>query len=76
MSVKDIPFKQIKLDDMIEYLETKSAEEKRAFKNKAFESGKYNHLKAVRYFCAEYFPDKLPVAKPKAAPVSDKIANW
>jgi hypothetical protein len=76
MDFKEIPFKKIKLDDMIEYLESKSADEKKAFKNNAFVNGKYNHLKAVRFFCAKYFPEKIPVAETKAAPISDKIKNW
>lgn len=70
-------FKTITLDDMIEYIEANGNNtDKAEFKANAFVNGKYSHLVAVRYFCGKYFPDLLPVAKPKKAPVSDKLKNW
>lgn len=82
-------FKKIKLGDMIDYIENvapatvKVNEEdvstKAWFKAVAFdEKGKYQHLIAVRAFCAMFMPDIIPVAKEKVVPANakDKLANW
>lgn len=74
-------FKKIKLADMMEYIEANdnTAETKAWFKSVAFdEKGKYQHLIAVRAFCAKYMPDIIPVAKVKVVPVDAKkqLAEW
>ena len=77
-------FKKITLDDMIEYIETNSPQDKAWFKNMALNLdgkgtgvvGRYNHLRAVRGFCKEYMPDILPQKKPKKPNKSEMLLNW
>lgn len=82
-------FKKIKLADMMEYIDTvapatvsvdgKEVPTKAWFKALAFdEKGKYQHLIAVRAFCAMFMPEIIPVAKVKVVPVDakKKLADW
>lgn len=79
MEEKVWEFKKIKLADMIEYIEANAPADKAWFKSVAFdEKGKYQHLIAVRAFCAKYMPEIIPVAKVKVVPVDakKKLADW
>lgn len=70
-------FKKITAEDMKQYIEKNHPEDKKWFVSVAFDSkGKYQHLIAVRAFCARYMPEIIPVAKEKKAPVSDMFAGW
>lgn len=70
-------YRKIKLDDMIEYIETNAPQDKTWFKSIAFdEKGKYQHLKAVKEFCDRYMPDIVPKGKPKAPNKSEKLKDW
>ena len=70
-------FNKIKVADIHEYMKDKSAEEKKAFKEVAFdENGKYQHIKAKRYFCEKYFPKLVPVKKDKAPNKADIFKDW
>lgn len=70
-------FKKITLDDMMDYITTNAPKDKAWFKSVAIDaSGKYQHLIAVRAFCAKYMPEIIPVAKEKVPNKSDKLANW
>lgn len=80
MTIKfDIPFKQIKLQDMVDYIEANDNKPatKKWFKSVAYdENGKYQHLIAVRAFCERYCPEIIPVAKEKKVKASDILKDW
>lgn len=70
-------FNKIKVDDILDFMKDKSAEEKKAFKKAAFdEDGKYQHIIAKRYFCEKYFPDLVPVKKEEQPKKSDVFKDW
>lgn len=75
-------FKKITLADMAEFIEKNYPDKKAWFKGVAYsdKSGnptkKYNHLNAVRAFCAEFAPDLLPKKKEQKEPATKRIANW
>lgn len=72
-----VEFKKISLDFMIEYIENNAPQDKAWFKSVAFdENGRYQHLRTVRAFCKKYMPEIIPEAKPKKAPISNKIKDW
>lgn len=75
--------KKITTADMIDYLNKNCSEEERqafsiaACTNKdGIITSEYNHLAAVRYFCKQYMPHLIPVAKPKAPNKSEAIIAW
>lgn len=68
-------YKTITLDDMVKYLNEKTKDERHAFKEEAMPNGKYNHLKARKYFYEKYFPEYIPKAEPITLK-SKAIANW
>ena len=53
----------------------KTKDERHAFKEEAMPNGKYNHLKARKYFYEKYFPEYIPKAEPITLK-SKAIANW
>lgn len=68
-------YKSITLDDMVNYLNEKTKDEKHAFKEQAMPNGKYNHLKARKYFYETYFPEYIP--KAEHTPLKSLIiADW
>lgn len=76
-------YKKITLDDAIEFLEKNgTAEEKKAFKqacttvDKKTGKEKINWLRGKKYFCEQYAPELIPVAKPKPEKKSAKMLNW
>ena len=70
-------FKKITLEDMMDYITTNATKDKAWFKSVAIDAnGKYQHLIAVRAFCAKYMPEIIPVAKAKEPNKSEKLANW
>lgn len=74
-AIKD--FKHITLDQMKDYIEENgSAKDKKDFKKAAIVNGKYNHLVAVRWFCARFMPDLIPVGKGKEPNKSDFLKDW
>lgn len=75
-------YKKISLDMMIDYIEAHYPEDKQWFKKIAYkdkdgnDTGKYNHLNAVRKFCERYAPELIPVAKEKKVPPTERLKNW
>lgn len=70
---KEWVFKKITLTDMMDYIEENAPKDKSAFKENAFVDGKYQHLKAVRWFCSRYMPELIPTKKAKAV---KRLENW
>lgn len=76
------PYKKITLDDMCDFIEEHYPEDKKWFKEVAYQDkdgndiGRYNHLVAVRRFCERYNKDLLPVAKEKPVPATKRLADW
>ena len=79
---KATSFKEIKLEDMVNYILENHPEDKAWFKEVAYQDkngkdlGKYNHLNAVRQFCGKYAKDLIPVAKEKGATPTDLLKDW
>lgn len=75
-------FKKITFDAMADFIEANFPEDKKWFKKIAFEdkegndTGKYNHLNAVRKFCERYAPNLLPVAKDKKPAPTERLKDW
>lgn len=77
MASKKFEFKTITLEDMMKYIDENAPQDKDWFKKQAIDDkGKYQHLVAVRAFCAKYMPEIIPVAKPKEPKKSDLLKNW
>lgn len=77
---KVLSYKELSLEDMIEYIEDnysgKQLEEmKKKFKSVAIENGKYSHFKAKSFFCTEVFPELKPVVEKKENK-SKMLENW
>lgn len=70
--------RKITLEDMKEYIEKngKTPTAKADFKAAAMVGGRYNHLKATKYFCETYMPQLLIKAKPKEPNKSDFLKDW
>lgn len=74
-------YKNIKLEDMMKYIEENAPEKKKWFKEVAFQNiagenvDSYNHINAVLKFCEEFAPHLSPERKPKVK-ASDKLKDW
>ena len=68
--------KTITLEDMKDYIEKEDKNGKAEFKANAIVNGKYNHLKATRYFCKKYFPNLIPTKKEELPNKSDFLKDW
>lgn len=68
MENKTFEFKTLVAGDMIDYIKKNAPDKLTWFYTEAYEITKdgkelYNHLKAKKAFCGEFFPDLLPVKK-------------
>ena len=70
------------IDEMMDFIEANYPKDKKWFKQIAFQNkdgkdtGKYNHLNAVRCFCDRYMPDLLPQKAAPKVKASDSLKDW
>ena len=71
-------FKKITLKQMMDYIDANCPNDKEWFKSVAInpDTGRYQHLVAVRAFCDKYMPDIIPVAKAKEPKKSSALLDW
>lgn len=79
MENKIFEFKTLTTKDMIDYINENAPDKRTWFYAEAFETkdGKelYNHLKAKKAFCKEFFPDLLPVKKTREK-ATKQLEDW
>ena len=76
-------YQKITFEEVVDYLEANgTAAEKKDFKKACFTNKegkivkKLNWLNGKKWFCENFAPELIPVAKEKPEPKSNRILNW